>query len=51
MVLGALGKREAELGETPMNAGERRTGRRQALRVVMQASLIAGAAAAVAWLL
>jgi hypothetical protein len=51
-VLGALGKREGELGgDTRLNAADRAIVRRQAIRVAMQAALIAGIGAAVVWLL
>jgi hypothetical protein len=52
VVLGALGKREEELGgDTRLNDAERATVRRQAIRVVEQAALIAVVAAGVVWLL
>jgi hypothetical protein len=50
-VLGALGKRDGEMGETELSAEECGVVRRQAATVVAQAALIAVVAAVVAWLL
>jgi hypothetical protein len=50
-VLGALGKRDAEMGETELSVAECGAVRRQAATVVAQAALIAVVGAGVAWLL
>jgi hypothetical protein len=52
VVLGALGKREAELGgDTTLNASDRLAVRRQAIGVTAQSALIAIVATAVICLL
>jgi len=51
VVLGALGKREAELGETLVNDEECVVVRRQVVRVIVQATLIAVVATALVWVI
>jgi len=51
VVLGALGKREAELGgDTELTPAEKPIVRRQAMRVITQAIVIAAVGALIAYL-
>lgn len=50
MVLGTLGKREADAGPTTLDARERPLVRRQVRGVLLRAALIAMVAALAAWL-
>jgi len=50
-VLGALGKCEAEIGETALSDAERAVVRRQVVRVIVQATLIAVVATALVWVI
>jgi len=51
VVLGTLGKREAEAGPTTLDERERPIVRRQVLGVMVRSVLIAVAAAAIAWII
>lgn len=49
MVLGTLGKREADAGPTTLDEHERPIVRRQVQTIVLRAVLVAIAAALIAW--
>jgi hypothetical protein len=51
VVLGALGKREAEIGETALSEAERTVVRQQVVRVIVQATLIGVVATAAVWVI